>query len=65
MHNCAMRTVRGMSKTRRVSAIETEERRQQKFIDLARQFRATNETPKVKRLGDRLGRMVFNTNAPD
>jgi hypothetical protein len=54
-----------MSKTRRVSAIETEERRQQKFIDLARQFRATNETPKVKRLGDRLGRMVFNTNAPD
>jgi hypothetical protein len=68
--------VRGMAKTRRVSAnrmmvelveegVEAQERKQQEFFDLARRFRAATDPAEVKRLGDRLGRMVFNTNAPD
>jgi hypothetical protein len=68
--------VRGMAKTRRVSAnrmlvelvevgVEAQERAQQEFFDLARRFRAATDAEEVKRLGDRLGRMVFKTNAPD
>ena len=62
--------VRSMAKTRRVSAnrmlveliengIETEKRKQQEFLALAERFRSATDPEEVKRLGDRMGRMVF------
>jgi len=59
-----------MAKTRRLSAnrmlveliengIEAEKHRQQKFFDLAERFRSATDPEDVKRLGDRMGRMVF------
>lgn len=62
--------VRSMAKTRRLSAnrmlveliengIEAEKRKQQEFFDLAQRFRSATDPKEVKRLGDRMGRMVF------
>jgi hypothetical protein len=62
--------VRGMAKTRRLSAnrmlleliengIEAEKRKQQEFFELAERFRGESDPEKAKRLGDQLGRMLF------
>ena len=62
--------VRGMAKNRRLSAnrmlveliqngIEAEQRKQHDFLELAERFRGATDPKEVKRLGDRLGRMVF------
>jgi hypothetical protein len=62
--------VRRIAKSRRLSAnrmlveliengIEADERKQQEFFELAERFRKADDPKEVKRLGDRLGRMVF------
>ena len=62
--------VRTMAKTRRVSSnrilveliengIEAEKRRQQEFFELAKRFRSATDPQEAKRLGDKLGQMVF------
>ena len=62
--------VRGLAKARRLSAnrmlveliengMEAQKRKQQEFFDLAVRFRAATDPDEVKRLGDRMGRMVF------
>ena len=62
--------VRNLAKARRLSAnrmlveliehgIEAEKRKQREFFDLAERFRAATDPEEVKRLGDRMGRMVF------
>ena len=62
--------VRTMAKTRRVSSnrilveliengIEAEKRRQEEFFDLAERFRNAADPEEAKRLGDKLGQMVF------
>jgi hypothetical protein len=62
--------VRTLAKTRRLSSnrmlvqliengIEAEKRRQQEFFELAEKFRSTKDPEEAKRLGDKLGRMVF------
>ena len=59
-----------MARTRRLSAnrmlveliengIEAEKRKQHEFFDLAERFRSATDPEEVKRLGDRMGRMVF------
>ncbi len=39
--------------------IEAEKRKHQKFFDLAERFRNAIDQKEAKRLGDKLGRMVF------
>lgn len=62
--------VRTMAKSRRLSAtrmlveliengLEAEKRKQQEFFDLAERFRNERDPEETKRLGERLGRMVF------
>ena len=62
--------VRDLAKTRRLSSnrmlveliengIEAEKRKQQEFFELAERFRNASDPEEVKRLGDKLGRMVF------
>lgn len=62
--------VRSLARTRKVSAnrmiveliengIEAEKRKQQKFFELAEQFRNAADPEEAKRLGEALGRMVF------
>ncbi len=62
--------VRTMARIRRLSAnrmlveliengIEAEKQKQQEFFDLAERFRNATDPEEVKRLGDRMGRMVF------
>jgi hypothetical protein len=62
--------VRNLAKTRRLSAnrmlveliengIEAEKQKQKEFFDLAERFRAATDPEEVRRLGDRMGRMVF------
>ncbi len=62
--------VRTLARKRRLSSnrmlieliengIEAEKRRQQEFLDLAERFRNASDPEEVKRLGDKLGRMVF------
>ena len=62
--------VRSMAKGRRLSAnrmlieliengIEADRRKQDEFFELAEQFRVATDAREIKRLGDRLGRMVF------
>ena len=64
--------VRSLAKSRRLSAnrmlleliengMEAEKRKQQEFFDLAERFRSATDPEEVKRLGDRMGRMVFGT----
>jgi hypothetical protein len=63
--------VRNMAKTRRLSSnrmlveliengIEAEKRKQQEFFELAELFRNTTDPEEAKRLGNKLGRMVFS-----
>jgi len=62
--------VRNLAKARRLSAnrmlleliengMQAEKRKQREFFDLAERFRAATDPKEVKRLGDRMGRMVF------
>ena len=62
--------VRTLAKSRKVSSnrmlveliengIEAENRRQQEFFDLAERFRNATDPAEAKRLGDKLGQMVF------
>ena len=62
--------VRSLAKTRRVSSnrmlveliengIEADKRKQQEFFELAERFRSATNPEEAKRLGDKLGRMVF------
>jgi hypothetical protein len=62
--------VRTLAKARRLSAnrmllelieggMEAERRKQQEFFDLAERFWSAADPEEVKRLGDRMGRMVF------
>ena len=62
--------VRSLAKTRRLSSnrmlveliengIEAEKRKQQEFFELAERFRNASDPEEAKRLGDKLGRMVF------
>jgi hypothetical protein len=64
--------VRTMARTRRLSAnrmlveliengLEAEKRKQEEFFNLAERFRSASDPEEVKRLGDRMGRMVFGT----
>ncbi len=39
--------------------IQVERGRQKKFLDLAEKFRRTEDPKEVKRLGNKLGKMVF------
>jgi hypothetical protein len=63
--------VRSMAKTRKLSAnrmlleligngIEAEKQRQRRFFELAERFRNAKDPEVAKRLGDELGRMVFD-----
>jgi hypothetical protein len=62
--------VRSMAKTRRLSAnrilleliengIEAEKRKHREFFALAQRFRGESDPEEAKRLGDKLGRMIF------
>ncbi|MBV9761540.1 MAG: hypothetical protein JO340_13335 [Acidobacteriaceae bacterium] len=62
--------VRSLAKGRRLSAnrmlieliengIEAQKQRQQDFLALAERFRQSDDPEEVKRLGDRMGRMIF------
>jgi recombinational DNA repair protein (RecF pathway) len=62
--------VRSMAKARKLSSsrmlleliengIETEQRKQQEFFELAERFRNESDPEAAKRLGNQLGRMVF------
>lgn len=62
--------VRNLAKARRLSSnrmlveliengIEAEKRKQQEFFELAERFRNASDPEEAKRLGDKLGRMVF------
>jgi hypothetical protein len=64
--------VRGMAKTRKLSSnrmlveliengLEAEKHKQQEFFELAELFRNTTDPKEAKRLGDKLGRMVFGS----
>ena len=41
------------------NGIEAEERKQQEFFELAKRSRSATDPEEAKRLGDKLGRMVF------
>ena len=41
------------------NGIEAEKRKEKEFFDLAERFRTATDPNEVKRLGDRMGRMVF------
>ena len=62
--------VRNLARTRKLSSnrvmveliengLEAEQRKQQEFFKLAEQFRNAADAGEAKRLGDKLGRMVF------
>lgn len=62
--------VRRLAKNRRLSSnrmlveliengIEAEKRKQQEFFELAEKFRNATDADETKRLGEKLGRMVF------
>ena len=62
--------VRNIAKTRRLSSnrmlkelienrIEAEKRKQQEFFELAELFRKATDPEEAKRLGNKVGRMVF------
>lgn len=63
--------VHTLAKTRRLSSnrilveliesgIDAQKRKQQEFFDLAERFRTSTDPEEVKRLGDQMGRMIFN-----
>ena len=41
------------------NGIEAEKRRQKEFFDLAEQFRNATDPDEIRRLGNKLGEMVF------
>jgi hypothetical protein len=41
------------------NGIEAEKQKQQQFFELAERFRSATDPEDIKRLGDRMGRMVF------
>jgi len=41
------------------NGIESEKRKKQEFFELAQKFRNASDPEEAKRLGDKLGRMVF------
>jgi hypothetical protein len=43
------------------SGIEADKRKQDEFFELAERFRRATDAKEIKRLGDRLGRMVFGS----
>jgi len=62
--------VHSLAKRRKVSSnrvlveliengLEAEKRKQEEFLDLAEKFRNAEDPQEVKRLGDKLGRMIF------
>lgn len=62
--------VRSLAKNRRLSSnrmlveliengIEAEKQKQREFFELAEKFRSAKDPEEAKRLGDKLGRMVF------
>lgn len=62
--------IQGIAKRRRLSdnrvllelielGIEASRQKEQEFFELAERFRASNDPSEAKRLGDKLGRMVF------
>jgi hypothetical protein len=62
--------VRNLAKRRRLSAnrvlleliesgLQAHERKQEEFFELAERFRNESDPEEAKRLGDRLGRMIF------
>ncbi len=64
--------VRTLARTRRLSSnrmlveliengIEAEKRKQQDFFELAERFRGATDPKEAKRLGDKLGRMIFGS----
>jgi hypothetical protein len=62
----AMAKARGLRATRMLvqlieSGIEAEERKQWELLDLAERFRSERDPEEAKRVGDRLGRMVFGS----
>jgi hypothetical protein len=42
------------------NGIEAEKRKQKEFFELAERFRNATDPEEAKRLGDKLGRMVFS-----
>jgi len=63
--------VRSMAESRRVTAnqvlveliqngLQAEQQKQQVFFDLAERFRSATHPEEVKRLGDQMGRMIFD-----
>ncbi len=56
--------VRSLAKTRRLSSnrmlVELKKRKQQEFFELAELFRNATDPEEAKRLGNKLGRMVFS-----
>ena len=42
------------------NGIEAEKRKQKEFFELAARFRNATDSEEAKRLGDKLGRMVFS-----
>jgi hypothetical protein len=64
-----------MARTRRLSSsrmlveliengIEAEKFKQKEFFELAERFRNATDSEEAKRLGDKLGRMVFSGGCP-
>lgn len=64
------RRVKALARARRVSAsrvladlvevgLDAEQRRREEFLQLARKFRAAEDTAEAERLGDQLGRLLF------
>ncbi len=43
------------------NGIEAEKRKQQDFFELAERFRGATDPKEAKRLGDKLGRMIFGS----
>jgi hypothetical protein len=43
------------------NGIEAEKRKQEEFFELAEKFRNAKDPEEAKRLGDKLGRMVFGS----
>jgi len=62
MHNCTTllhTDAMGTANKAVRQSIEAEKRKQQEFFKLAEKFRNTADPKEAKRLGDKLGRMVF------
>jgi hypothetical protein len=47
------------------SGMEAEKRKQQEFFELAERFRRASDPADVKRLGDQMGRMIFDFSPVD